>query len=443
MTATQHDDTPAPAERVAHREEIRYAERAVIGSCLLAPDTAVREVLETLNPEDFYDARLGALYALIATMYGEGTPIDTISLHDAILREGGAVRSITAIDLHTLVAQTPTAANVGYYIRKVKDDAGNRALDAFGTRCRQLAQGGDAFTENMRNARDHWAALTTATSGDLQSRSLAELLDGPVEYDWLIPDLLERQDRLILTGGEGAGKSTFVRQVAICAAAGIHPTTFRSMDPIRVLVVDAENSERQWRRKATGLVAKARQVGRRNPGDHMHVVTMNDIPGGRLDIVQEKHLGAVHRLIDQHDPELLIIGPIYRLSSKAINSDDDAAPFLAALDSLRSRGPAMVMEAHAGHGKEMGGERDMRPRGSSAFLGWPEFGFGLSVDRSALAGLGPTEKPSIFNLVRWRGDRDERAWPDKLVRGGEWPWTDERRAQGIGPAWAPSWAGTR
>ncbi|MBK0297059.1 hypothetical protein IAE22_34985, partial [Bacillus sp. S34] len=82
-------------------------------------------------------------------------------------------------------------------------------------------------------------------------------------------------------------------------------------------------------------------------------------------------------------PDVLFIGPLYRLIPRAINSDDDAAPLLAALDTLRDRGLAMVIEAHAGHAVGHGGERDLRPRGSAALLGWPEFGLGLRQDKKA------------------------------------------------------------
>ena len=56
---------------------------------------------------------------------------------------------------------------------------------------------------------------------------------------------------------------------------------------------------------------------------------------------------------------------------------DDAAPLILALDAIRDRGLCLLMEAHAGHAKGANGTRDLRPRGSSALLGWPEFGFGL------------------------------------------------------------------
>ncbi len=409
----------------------RDNERAVLGACLLSPTTAVRPVLEVLNADDFADVRLGRLYGVIAAMYGNGTPIDAISVYDHAAQDDLLHGRITPVDVHDLMSATPTAANVGYYVRQVKDAAGKRRLQQFGARCTQLADATTPLAQIMTLARDEWAALSVDTSAqDLDARPLGDVLNGPDDYDWLIPQLLERQDRLVLTGGEGAGKSTFVRQVAICAAAGLHPTTFATIDPIRVLVVDAENTEKQWRRAARPLALKARHRGQADPTRTLLLACTR-----RLDITTEKDLGAVHRLIDEHQPDLLVIGPLYRLLPRAITNDDDAAPLLTALDSLRARGIAMVMEAHAGHAQGPGGERDMRPRGSAALMGWPEFGMGIAVDRQAVM---PGQAPSVFNLVRWRGDRDERAWPDKLIRGGEWPWTDEKRASGIGPTWSPS-----
>lgn len=183
-----------------------------------------------------------------------------------------------------------------------------------------------------------------------------------------------------------------------------------------MLVVDAENSAKQWRRRVRPLVAKARQVGQVDPSSTMRLATV-----ARLDITSEKDLAAVHRLVDEHIPDLLVIGPLYRLLPRAIQSDDDAAPLITALDSLRARGPALVMEAHAGHARDGAGERDLRPRGSSALMGWPEFGFGLRLLPLDEDLPGARQQASV---IRWRGDRDQRAWPLTLERGGIWPWTD-------------------
>src|SRR5690606_5532770 len=110
------------------------------------------------------------------------------------------------------------------------------------------------------------------------------------------------QDRLVITGGEGAGKSYLTQQLAILSASGIHPFTFEQIDPVKVLFVDAENSEKQWRRRVRPLVRKAAQHGSVDPRFAMHVRT---VP--RLDITNEKDLGWVHRLIYYYSTNILII----------------------------------------------------------------------------------------------------------------------------------------
>ena len=112
-----------------------------------------------------------------------------------------------------------------------------------------------------------------------------------------------------------------------------------------------------------------------------------------------------------------MIGPLYRLAPRALNDDSDAAPVIATLNLIRARGACVLLEAHAGHALGHGGRRDLRPRGSSAFLGWPEFGYGI---RSS--DLPEAKKKRLVDVVPWRGDRDEREWPDHLIAGGTWPW---------------------
>lgn len=384
------------------------AERAVVGAALLDPNS-IRFSLEHCTPKDFADRNLGDVFDIMVILQAAGMHVDPLSIMNHA-REAG-MRGVDGVALHDLMAATPTASNAGYYAQKVAEFATRRRLAAFGMRAMQLADYAGTLNDVMTAARDEWESVRGSIATGMTAKTLGEILEGSDEYDWLIPNLLERQDRLILTGSEGAGKSTFVRQIAIMAAAGLHPTTFRQIKPVRVLVVDAENTEKQWRRAARPLATKARLAGTVDPTDALHLACLS-----RMDITTERDLGSVHRLVDEYKPDLLVIGPLYRLIPRAINSDDDAAPLIAALDSLRARGLALVMEAHAGHATTKGGDRDLRPRGSSALMGWPEFGFGIQMD---------SVEPDLAHLVRWRGDRDERAWPQHIKRGGEWPWTDQ------------------
>jgi hypothetical protein len=133
---------------------------------------------------------------------------------------------------------------------------------------------------------------------------------------------------------------------------------------------------------------------------------------GRMDVTRDRDLAALHREVDAWQPDMLVIGPLYRLVPRAVQTDDEAAPLLAALDTLRDRGAALLLEAHSGHTVGRGGSRDMRPRGSSAFLGWPEFGYGLRR-------LPSDDGGQYCAFQAWRGDRTEREWPRALRRDSD------------------------
>lgn len=243
---------------------------------------------------------------------------------------------------------------------------------------------------------------------------LSEILLTPDAEDWVIPGLMERKDRLILTGHEGLGKTTLVRQMLILPAAGIHPFTNERIDPVRALVIDAENTAKQWMRASKWFVQRAVSSYHADPASNIHMAL-----SGRVNILDPSTLGGIHRLIDQHKPDVVFLGPLYRLAIH-MNTDEQIAPVIAALDTIRDRDVALIIEAHAGHAVGVNGVRDVRPRGSSALLGWPEFGFGIRKDTTPDAGA------NAFEFVAWRGAREQRDWPERLVRGdwnlGDWPW---------------------
>jgi AAA domain/LAGLIDADG-like domain len=221
---------------------------------------------------------------------------------------------------------------------------------------------------------------------------------------------VEREDGLFVIGRECiiTHNSVLLRQIGLCLAGGMSPFSSERVPPGRVLVVDCENSERQWRRNARPVVLALRQM-RADPSKNLFLTCLP-----RIEITSTGAQSYIHRLIDETNPDLVIIGPLYRLHGRAIQTDDEAGPVLASLDTIRDRGCALMLEAHAGHTKGEDGGRDWRPRGSSAILGWPEFGFGLAPD---------AEDSDLAHLYRWRGDRDERGWPEHLARGGRLPWS--------------------
>ena len=383
----------------------------VIGSCLLTPDS-VRFAASILEPEDFWSHVHRDIFKAIIQLQKNGDPVEPFSVWTKAQENG--TRGLDVFDLHKMMEGTGSSASISFYADQVKEAAARRKLTAIATKL--MREASDETSHPSQAAQAATEAIKDIQAGNshrMTTKTLEEILAVEEDHDWLIPGLLERGDRLVLTGFEGGGKTTWIRQVVICMAAGIHPTTLNHLEkPLTVLVVDAENMENQWRAQTRRMSATAAGYGLADPRPNIHIHAK-----GRIDITKDATLGEVHRLIDEHNPDVLAIGPLYKLVSTGINNDQEAAPLIMALDSLRERGVALIMEGHASKGNSQNAARDLAPRGSAALMGWPEFGFGLHPDAN---------DPDKTIVTRWRGDRESgRQWPKELYRGGPFPWTGE------------------
>lgn len=384
-------------------EPLIVAEQSVLGAIMLSP-RAIVDVQRILEPHEFYDPKHHLIYAAALRLQAGKNPTDVVAVVDELLRAEELLRAGGAEYLHMLTSVVPTASSAEYYAGIVKEAAVGRALTAaFVTGQDRIVRGeqpGSVLAHTMKDLtdlRDH------ATSKHRALRSLGEVLSVPWEedaYDWTIPGILERRDRLMLTGSEGGGKSTLIRQLAISAAAGMHPFTQQPMDARRVLVIDAENTEKQWRRAVKTLAINAHQRGTADPRSNLAPEFMH-----KIDVTRAADLGEIHGWIDDWKPDIVVIGPLYRIC-RGTNNDEEAAPVLDALETIRDRDVTLIVEGHAGHGDQRSQHRDLRPIGSSMLLRWPEFGLGLAK---------PDKYGDPFQITRWRGDRDERHWPKLLT----------------------------
>jgi 5S rRNA maturation endonuclease (ribonuclease M5) len=282
-------------------------------------------------------------------------------------------------------------------------------------------EGGD----KIKDAADHLAAghslrdlVRTWTSDEESPVDLApdlhEFLAGTdPPYDWIVENILERGDRLVWTGFEGLGKTVTMRQIAVGAAAGIHPFTGEAAIARKVLWIDCENSSRQGRRLFRKLERITVAKGHRVPAGGMRLIHR---PEG-LDLMGDEDVAWLLERVTAHKPDLLYIGPLYRLHDGDINEERVMRRIVKTLDQARIKVDcALMVEHHSPHGD--GANRSVRPIGSSLLRRWPECGYGLApaVD---------SDPCTEVRVLPWRGNRDERHWPKFLswgTRDDDWPW---------------------
>lgn len=232
---------------------------------------------------------------------------------------------------------------------------------------------------------------------------------------FVIPNVLAAGDRWLLTGFEGHGKSTFLRQLAVMVAAGIHPWTHKPMEPQKVLMVDSENHPDQVLESWQDLIGRAARLG--HPVQRGMLILQEEWDN-EINLNEASGRRWLIERTNAHQPKLICIGPLYNLSSRDLAETPTVHEVKTAINEARGIcGSAVIMEHHAPHRNNGDKDRSVRPYGSSTFLKWPDFGYGLK----------PEEDEGYYELQKTRFPRvRSRHFPGWMRWGKEntleWPW---------------------
>lgn len=384
------------------------------------------KVLDQVDPlvtgADFYHPRHEAIWNAIHDVAATGATPDPILVRQrlaATTREPRRVAEISQYVHHLSSLRDVFVLNAPTYATEVRTAARLRGIVNTGLKLQQIGEngiGGDLTAAGIAlergldtlddAVREHLNGVAKAPAPHVLTIDEHLAGDDPDHdddtYDWVIPDLLERQDRLIITAGEGDGKSTLLRQIGVMAAAGLHPFTGGLITPITVLHIDVENSRRQSRRHYRPL--------RRRAGDRLDPNRMRiQIRVQGLDLTGPADRDWLSGICAAVNPDVLLIGPIYKLANGDPIEEKSAKPVALALDLVRAQTDcAIVLEGHAAKAPAGVRRRPHEPYGWSGWMRWPEFGLWLDRDGT---------------LTHWRGAREDRSWPGALTRNGTWPWS--------------------
>lgn len=407
------------------------SERQIL-ALTLAYHSAVGKQFLALPADVWFEPTHEPVATVLRDRLVRGLPIDPLTVAADAAAAVGTDHVAEQVRRFVIEATSwsPALESFGYYAERVLMHATIRRAQRHATRLQQQLEypsGAEDVARAIRSAVDDLSAAESsfAAAETEPPLSLQAIMDTQDEaYDWLVPGLLERTDRLIVTGYEGTGKSYLLAQMALTVAAGLHPFagTLSTPSGHRVLVIDCENSRRQIKRRYELVVPRinmAREMYGLSPIDWSEHLRFVIRPDG-IDLSSPQEFSRIEAAVAATAPDLVVAGPLYRLHKANINEELAARELVDALDRLRVKYQfTLICEAHVGHVGENSGGRKLRPTGSSLFLRWPEFGYGIRA-----YGATDTEHPETVEVVAWRGSRDERVWPHLLRHSQvELPWT--------------------
>lgn len=361
------------------------------------------EVFSAVTIDDFTPGDRQALAAVMERGVLDGT------LEPAWVKDEAARVGINP----TFVASILTAGftgTVGYYATRLREISLTRHAEAALTRGLQKLKTGDPLTV-VEDVRADLDALPMPAMSDDDTWTLDDIMSLTIERTaFTIPDMLKENERLVITGNEGGGKSAFVYQLLTGAAFGVDTFAMERTEPKRVLFVDVENNEFQARANLDKIVPALREIA---PDV---VPEWRSLKRRVVDLLATKDRSDIIRRVVHYNPHVLYMGTAYKLTDVTDETHRSVRAIQSVVDRIRQEvGCSVLVEHHAGHGT-MNDRNNMRPEGSSYWLRWPDFGYGMSSV--------PTPDGSrLLRVKAWRGDRaTDRRFPVAVRQGDVFPW---------------------
>lgn len=400
-----------------------YSAEAMLCAALLE-SPGEYDGIRWLDRDRFGNPENRAIFVAIEYVLRDYPESDADELHGRVrhcLTEYGQTAALQR--LIVITAAYPVVPGLAAtYAHSIHETYQHEMLKGAAMELTRLAASGLDLDEKARMMDDCWQGILAGATSQAGwepiegLHTVNEFLHlGESTFEWVIPGMLERQERFMLIAPEKAGKTVLTRQVALMLAAGHHPfCPGYAIAPMRTLIVDLENPAGAARRDFRRQIHSMDDLW---SDDNGNAYVLHRPAGIHLGDGRDRAM--LRQAVDRLGIDLLCLSPIYKAYDGLDKSwEEQAFGVQKPLDRLREDfNLAIWMEHHAPWGEK--GNRDLRPIGSSRWGRWLDY----------QAALVPDTPTPPFHRMWWRAiRRDERKMaPRALVRS-------ERTA-----SWKPEW----
>jgi len=233
------------------------AEAAVIGSMIL-DSSRIGNILPVLDGNSFYKPEHQVIYDVLINLYTSNNPVDAISLRTE-LKNTNQLERIGGVDyIVRLLESVPTAANIEYYARVVRDRQKYRDLVRMVGQIQAILHepfSVDALVQQIQDTALGFGKSDVSTEYFTMAEHAEKVEAEAKEQTVVIPTGLRNIDRIvggvaagefiILAGRPAMGKTALALQIALSMAhSGLSLVFFTLEMTHRALIMRALKAEK-------------------------------------------------------------------------------------------------------------------------------------------------------------------------------------------------------
>lgn len=209
------------------------AEMSILGAMLMEKE-AINKAVEGISADSFYKEAHKRIFEAILSLFDKNEPADLVTLTEE-LKGRGELDMVGGVGyLATILNSVPTAANIDYYIKIVKDKAALRGLINAATKIVTMAYQGEGEVSDLldeaerlifnvveRKAARDFIQLRQMLPDTFKAiealykekRSITGVPSGFIDFDSMTSGF-QISDLIIIAGRPSMGKTSFVLNIA-------------------------------------------------------------------------------------------------------------------------------------------------------------------------------------------------------------------------------------